>query len=75
MIKSVEADVPLTVTEPLVPQYAPDIRAYGHFVRISIGSSEHARKESVENLNQLLADTIMLRDLYKKRMRKERLDG
>jgi DNA-binding ferritin-like protein len=27
---------------------------------------ESARKESVENLNQLLADTITLRDLYKK---------
>src|SRR4030095_11736052 len=28
--------------------------------------SEDACKESVENLNQLLADTITLRDLYKK---------
>jgi starvation-inducible DNA-binding protein len=28
--------------------------------------SESARLESVENLNQLLADTLMLRDLYKK---------
>src|SRR5262245_13386989 len=28
--------------------------------------SESARQESVEHLNQLLADTITLRDLYKK---------
>jgi len=33
---------------------------------VPIALSEHARKEAVENLNQLLADTITLRDLYKK---------
>ena len=31
-----------------------------------IALSEHACKESVVNLNQLLADTMTLRDLYKK---------
>src|SRR5262245_15060475 len=31
-----------------------------------IALSENARQESVENLNQLLADTMTLRDLYKK---------
>ena len=31
-----------------------------------IALSEQTCKESVENLNQLLADTITLRDLYKK---------
>ena len=31
-----------------------------------IALAEHARRESVENLNQLLADTLSLRDLYKK---------
>jgi len=31
-----------------------------------IALSENACKESVENLNQLLADTMTLRDLYKK---------
>jgi starvation-inducible DNA-binding protein len=31
-----------------------------------IALSEHACKESVDNLNQLLADTMTLRDLYKK---------
>jgi starvation-inducible DNA-binding protein len=31
-----------------------------------IALSENVRRESVENLNQLLADTITLRDLYKK---------
>lgn len=31
-----------------------------------IGLSEQVRRESAENLNQLLADTMTLRDLYKK---------
>jgi starvation-inducible DNA-binding protein len=31
-----------------------------------IALSEKVCKDSVENLNQLLADTITLRDLYKK---------
>src|SRR5712692_1387475 len=29
-------------------------------------TGQHARKESLDNLNQLLADTMTLRDLYKK---------
>ena len=35
-------------------------------IRLPIALAESACKESVENLNQLLADTITLRDLYKK---------
>jgi starvation-inducible DNA-binding protein len=42
------------------------MQPYGHLVRMPIALSESACKESVENLNQLLADTITLRDLYKK---------
>lgn len=34
--------------------------------RLPIGLSEQVRQESVEMLNQLLADTITLRDMYKK---------
>lgn len=34
--------------------------------RLPIGLSEQVRRESVEMLNQLLADTITLRDMYKK---------
>src|SRR5204862_7902786 len=44
----------------------PEIQPYGHLVRLPIALAESACKESVENLNQLLADTIALRDLYKK---------
>src|SRR5687768_1599618 len=66
MTKSIDADVPLTAAEQLVHQRAPEIQAYGHLIRMPIALPEDARKESVENLNQLLADTITLRDLYKK---------
>jgi len=69
MTKSVEADVALKGAEPLFRQHAPEIQAYGHLVRMPIALSEHVCKESVENLNQLLADTITLRDLYKKHHR------
>src|SRR5205807_2855648 len=41
-------------------------QAYGHLVSMPIALSESTRRESVSNLNQLLADTISLRDLYKK---------
>jgi starvation-inducible DNA-binding protein len=66
MTKSFEADVPLKGTEPLVHQHAPEIQAYGHTIRMPIALSENVCNESVENLNQLLADTMTLRDLYKK---------
>ncbi len=51
---------------PIVHQQAHEIQAYGHVIAMPIALSEKTRKESVENLNQLLADTMVLRDLYKK---------
>jgi starvation-inducible DNA-binding protein len=41
-------------------------QAFGHERKLPIALSESACKESVENLNQLLADTMALRDMYKK---------
>src|SRR4249919_2346964 len=66
MTKTVDADTILKRAEPLVHQHAPEIQPYGHLIRMPIALSENACKESVENLNQLLADTITLRDMYKK---------
>jgi starvation-inducible DNA-binding protein len=66
MTKSIAAGVALKAAEPLVHQHAPEIQPYGHSIRMPIALSENVCKESVENLNQLLADTITLRDLYKK---------
>ena len=42
------------------------IQAYGHLIPMPLALSETARQQSVSNLNQLLADTMTLRDLYKK---------
>jgi starvation-inducible DNA-binding protein len=56
----------LRSAEPLIHQHAPEIQPYGHLIHIPIALAETARSTNVENLNQLLADTITLRDLYKK---------
>jgi starvation-inducible DNA-binding protein len=64
--KAIDADTILKRATPLVHQQAHEIQPFGHLVRMPIALSEHACTESVNNLNQLLADTITLRDLYKK---------
>ena len=67
MTKStLEAEAILKRAAPLTHQQAHEIQPFGHLVRIPIALSEQTCKESVENLNQLLADTMTLRDLYKK---------
>jgi starvation-inducible DNA-binding protein len=64
--KTLDADVILGRAAPKAYQQAPEIQPFGHLVRMPIALAEAACKESVENLNQILADTITLRDLYKK---------
>lgn len=44
----------------------PEIQASGAVNEMPIALAESVRRESVDNLNQLLADLITLRDLYKK---------
>ena len=61
-----DADEILRQASPVVHQTGHEIQPYGHLIRMPIALAESACKESVENLNQLLADTITLRDLYKK---------
>jgi starvation-inducible DNA-binding protein len=53
MTKSLEADVILKAAQPLVHQHAPEIQPFGHIISMPLALSEHARKESVENLYQL----------------------
>jgi starvation-inducible DNA-binding protein len=55
-----------TTAAPLTRQYAPEIQAFETVVPMPIALAEDTRRASVANLNQLLADTITLRDLYKK---------
>src|SRR5258705_5516198 len=64
--KTLDADVIANRVKPLLNQKAHEIQPYGHIVKLPIALSETACKESVENLNQVLADTMALRDLYKK---------
>jgi starvation-inducible DNA-binding protein len=63
---TLDADAILKRATPLTGQQAHEIQPFGHLVRMPIALSEHACEESVANLNQLLADTMTLRDLYKK---------
>jgi starvation-inducible DNA-binding protein len=64
--KTIDADVILDQATPLMYQTALEIQPYGHIVKLPIALSTAACKEAVENLNQVLADTMALRDLYKK---------
>ena len=43
-----------------------EIQPYGKIVKLPIALDEKACLDNVRNLNQLLADTMTLRDLYKK---------
>lgn len=43
-----------------------EIQAYGTLKRLPIALEDNARSQSVATLNQVLADTMTLRDLYKK---------
>src|SRR5262249_23725515 len=47
-------------------QEAHETQPYGHVLKLPIALSESVCRQSVENLNQVLADTIALRDMYKK---------
>jgi starvation-inducible DNA-binding protein len=51
---------------PITDQKGREIQAYGRIARLPIALDEKVCAKSVENLNQILADTITLRDLYKK---------
>ena len=64
--QTLDADTLLKRATPVTGQHAHEIQPFGHLVRMPIALSEQVCKESVDNLNQLLADTMTLRDLYKK---------
>jgi starvation-inducible DNA-binding protein len=61
-----DAETILKRATPQTHQQAHEIQPFGHLVRMPIALSEQVCKESVENLNQILADTMTLRDMYKK---------
>lgn len=56
-------------TDEAQPQYKVEyreIQPFGTLKQLPLGLEDNARKQSVAILNQVLADTMMLRDLYKK---------
>jgi starvation-inducible DNA-binding protein len=68
MEKTLRSNDHLVVSaQPRLHQSAPEIQAYGtvsHLLPLEL--EESVRLEMTERLNQLLVDTITLRDLYKK---------
>ena len=51
---------------PLTHQTAPEFQAYNQTVPMPIALPQNVATQSIHHLNQLLADTSTLRDLYKK---------
>jgi hypothetical protein len=66
MAKLLDADEILQHASPVIHQQGHEIQSFGHLVKLPIALSESACRESVDNLDQRLADTITLRDMYKK---------
>jgi len=61
-----DVDLILSRARPATSPHVPEIQPFGHIVTLPIGLAETVCQESVANLNQLLADTMVLRDLYRK---------
>jgi starvation-inducible DNA-binding protein len=54
--------MPVVVTAPA----ANEIQPYGHSRKVPLALDQVVRNSSIDNLNQLLADSMTLRDMYKK---------
>ncbi len=52
--------------QPRTGQRGKEVQAFGTITRLPIGIDEKVCKQSVDMLNQVLVDTMSLRDLYKK---------
>ena len=54
------------LAQPLLANLGKEIQPYDSFIRLPNGLEEQVCRKSVEALNQVLADTLTLRDMYKK---------
>ncbi len=64
-----KASKAVAATSEAQPQYKVEyreIQPFGTLKRLPLALEENARAQSVATLNQILADTMTLRDLYKK---------
>jgi starvation-inducible DNA-binding protein len=66
MTKTLDADEIVQLATPQQIKSKQELQPFDHMVKMPIALGEDACRESVESLNQLVADTITLRDLYKK---------
>jgi starvation-inducible DNA-binding protein len=66
MRKSSKRALALERARPRTGQDAHEIQPFGQVVHLPIALSRNIAGQSAANLNQVLADTITLRDLYKK---------
>ena len=66
MSKAGKSKTTLDRARPLDRQKAHEIQPFSQVIHMPIALPESAARLSVTNLNQLLADSITLRDLYKK---------
>ena len=57
---------PTSKAQPLLKQRAREIQPYGVLSSLPLGLEDKVRAAMVEGLNQVLVDTITLRDMYKK---------
>jgi starvation-inducible DNA-binding protein len=56
----------LPEAQPIMRQRSREMQPFGTLARYPLSLSDEARTASVEALNQVLCDTIVLRDMYKK---------
>lgn len=54
------------LAQPITNQTAGEIQKFGTRFRVPLGLEDKVCEQSITNLNRILADTITLRDLYKK---------
>src|SRR6266568_8627841 len=66
MAKKTKTEAIVARARPLDRQSAHEFQAFNQTVPMPIALSQKVAKQSVDNLNQILADTFTLRDLYKK---------
>ena len=66
MIKRNDHATVIERARPVPVQHAEELQHFGTVARLPIALDAAVCAASVENLNQLLADTMTLRDLYKK---------
>jgi starvation-inducible DNA-binding protein len=64
--RALDVDVLMKQAAPVTGENAAEVHPYGHLVPMPLALGQAARTEAVTNLNQLLADTMVLRDLYRK---------